>query len=86
MSTFGPLDFGENEVGAETPLGLSASATGLVLDQTFVADFDPQSVKKDYSIDGMERPVLPFPYLIQHRIRHAADEVGRDVCPIEFAR
>src|SRR5262245_42769707 len=25
-------------------------------------------------------------YLIQHRIRHAADEVGRDVCPIEFGQ
>jgi hypothetical protein len=52
---------------------------GLVLDQALIADFDPQSIKKDDRIHPIERPVLPFPYLIKHRIRDPADEVRRNL-------
>ena len=59
---------------------------GLVLDQALVADFDPQSVEKHHRIDRIERPVLPFPDLIKHRIGHPADQVGRDLGAIEFGQ
>src|SRR3954463_7099035 len=46
---------------------------GLVLDQTLVADFDPQRVEEDHWIDRIERPVLPLADLIEHGVGHPAD-------------
>src|SRR3954469_9219090 len=57
---------------------------GLVLDQTLVADFDPQRVEEDHWIDRIERPVLPLADLIEHGVGHPADQVRRHLGAVEF--
>src|SRR6266516_149415 len=59
---------------------------GLVLDEAFVPDFDPQRVEKDHRIHRIKRPVLPFPDFIEYRIGDPADEVGRDFGSIELGQ
>ncbi len=49
---------------------------GLVLDQAFVTDFDPQCVEKHHGIDRIERPVLPLTDLVKDRVGDPTDEVG----------
>jgi hypothetical protein len=52
---------------------------GLVPDQALIADLDPQRVEEHHRIDGIERPVLPFPDLVEDRVGDPADEIGRDL-------
>lgn len=49
----------------------------LVANQTFVADLHPQRVEEHDRITGIERPSLPLLDLVQHRVGHPADQVGR---------
>ena len=57
---------------------------GLVLDQPLVADLDAQGVEKHHRVDRIERPVLPFPHLVQNRVGDPADQVGRDLGAVEL--
>src|SRR5512132_801711 len=50
----------------------------LVADQAVVADLDLQRVETDDGKNRIERPVLPLPDYLQHRVRNPADQVGRD--------
>ncbi len=59
---------------------------GLVLDEAFVPDFDPQRVEKDHRIHRIKRPVLPLPDFVEYRIGDPADEVGRDFGSIELGQ
>ena len=59
---------------------------GLVADQALVADLDPQRVEEDQRIDRLQRPGLPGGDLLQHGIRHRADQVGRDLDAVELAQ
>jgi hypothetical protein len=54
---------------------------GFVFDQTLVADFDPPGIEEHHRIDRIERPVLPFPDLVEDRIGDPADEVGETSVP-----
>src|SRR5215470_11338712 len=54
--------------------------------QPVVADLDPQRVEKDYRIKRVERPVLPFPDLIEYCIGNPADQIGRDLDAIELVQ
>ena len=58
---------------------------GLVPDDAFVADLDPQRVEEHQRIDGLERPRLPGGDLVQHRVGDGADEVGRHHEAVELA-
>src|SRR6185369_1178600 len=59
---------------------------GLISYQSFVADLDPQRVEKDQRVDLLQRPRLPGGDLLQHRISHRADQIGRDLDPVEIAQ
>jgi hypothetical protein len=58
---------------------------GLVADRALVADLDPEGVQEDQRVDRLERTVLPFGDLVEDRIRHRADQVGRDLDAVELA-
>jgi hypothetical protein len=58
----------------------------LVLDQAFVANLDPQGVEEHNGIDRVERPVLPVPHLLEHRVGDPADDVGRYLRPVELSQ
>src|SRR5215213_1257581 len=55
----------------------------LVAHQPFVADLDPQRVEKDHRVDRIKRPVLPVPDLFEHRVGDPADQIRRDLDPVE---
>jgi site-specific DNA recombinase len=59
---------------------------GLVANHALVADLHPQGIEKHQRIDCIERPVLPARHLIQHRVRHRADQIRRDVKAVELAQ
>src|SRR5215213_3122923 len=59
---------------------------GLVSDQPFIADLDPQRVKEDQRIDRFQRARLPGGDLIEHRVGDGADQIGRDVDAVEIAQ
>jgi hypothetical protein len=56
------------------------------LDQAPVANLDDQRVEKNHWIDQVERSVLPFPYLVEDHVGDPANEVGRNVRPIQFGQ
>src|SRR5262249_43975376 len=58
----------------------------LIAHQPVVADLDPQRVEKDYRIKRVERPVLPFPNLIEYCIGNPADQIGRDLDAIQLVQ
>jgi hypothetical protein len=58
----------------------------LTANQAYVADLDPEGVKENQRIDRLQRPGLPGGDLLQHRIRHRADQVRRHVDAIELAQ
>jgi len=55
-----------------------------VAHQALVADLDPQRVEEDDRIDRVERPVLPFPNLLEHGVGDPADQIGGDLDPVDF--
>jgi hypothetical protein len=57
---------------------------GFVADQAFVADLDPQRVEKDHRIDRVERPVLPFPNLLEDGVGDPADQIGGNLNPVKL--
>jgi hypothetical protein len=59
---------------------------GLALDHALVADLDPQRVEEHHRIDRVERAVLPFAHLIEDGVGDPADQIGRDVDPVELAQ
>ena len=56
----------------------------LVAHEAFVADLDPDGVEEHQRIAEIERPVLPFRHLVQHRVGDRRDQVGRDVDAVEL--
>jgi len=54
--------------------------------RAFVAHLHSQCVEEHQGVEGLQRPVLPFGHLLVHRIRHRADQLGRDVNAIELAQ
>ena len=58
----------------------------LVAHQAFVADLDPQRVEENQRIDRFQRARLPGGDLLQHRVGHRADQVGRDLDAVEIAQ
>jgi site-specific DNA recombinase len=59
---------------------------GLVAHRAFVAHLDPDGVEENQRIECLQGPVLPFGNLVKNGIGHGADEVGRDLDPIEIAQ
>ncbi|CAM5602904.1 hypothetical protein ATER59S_05514 [Aquamicrobium terrae] len=57
---------------------------GLVAHEAFVPDLDPNGVEEDQRETGVERPILPFGHLFQHRVGDGRDQVRRDVDTVEF--
>jgi len=49
-----------------------------------IADLHPRRVEDRDRIHPVQRSALPFPHLIQHGIRDAADQVGRDLRAVEI--
>jgi hypothetical protein len=47
----------------------------LVADQPFVADLDPNGIKENKRIDGIQRTLLPGCNLIEHRVGDRADQI-----------
>ena len=56
----------------------------LVAHEAFVADLDPDGIEEHQWVVKIERPVLPFRNLVQHRIGDRRDQVGRDINAVEF--
>src|SRR3546814_10826857 len=52
---------------------------GLVADHAFIPDLDPDRVEEDQRINRVKRPLLPGGDLVEDRIGHRADQIGRDV-------
>jgi len=48
------------------------------------ADLDPERVENDDGIHPVQCPALAYSDLIQHGIRHPADQVGRNIQAINF--
>src|SRR3954468_18010195 len=58
----------------------------LVAYQSFVADLDSQRVEKDQRVDRFQRPRLPGSHFLQHRVGYRADQIGRDLDPVELTQ
>src|SRR5262245_19792016 len=56
----------------------------LVAHQPVVADLDPKRVEHHQRVEALERPVLPFPRLLDHRVGHLADQVGTHFDPVDL--
>ena len=50
------------------------------------ANLHPQSVKDHNGIHPVQRTALPVPNLVQHRIGDPADQVRRDLQPIDILK
>jgi hypothetical protein len=59
---------------------------GLVADHALVADLHPECIEEYQRVDRLERPVLPARHRLEHRVRHRADQVRRDVDAVELAQ
>ena len=86
LGAFGLLDPQPENVLLAVRIERQRHVDGLVLDQALVADLDPQGVEKHHRIDRVERPVLPFPHLVENRVGDPADQIGRDLGAIEFGQ
>ena len=58
----------------------------LVADRPLVAHLDPDRIEEDQRIEGFQRPVLPVRHLVQDGVGDGADQVGRDVDPVELTQ
>src|SRR4029453_3355709 len=58
----------------------------LVADRALVADLHAQGVEEDQRVERLERPVLPLGDLVEDGVGHRADQVGRDLDPVELAQ
>lgn len=58
----------------------------LVPHQPVIPDLDPQRVEEHHRVDRVERPVLPGGHLVEHRVGHPRDEIGRHLDLIELAQ
>lgn len=68
---------------ARTP---SAMWTALLRTTPLVTHLDPQGVEEHDRVDRFQRPGLPGGDLVEHRVGHRADQVGRDLDPVELAQ
>src|SRR3954454_1055799 len=58
----------------------------LVPHQPLVAHLEPERVEEDQRIGRLQRPRLPCRDLVQHRVSDRADQVWRDVDPVQLAQ
>lgn len=49
-----------------------------------IADLHPERVEDHDRIHPVQRPALPFADLVEHGIGHTADQIGRDLQPIDL--
>jgi hypothetical protein len=42
--------------------------------------------KKNHRIDRVERPVLPLPHLLEHRVGDPADQIGGNLDPVKLQK
>ena len=56
----------------------------LVAHKAFVADLDPNGIEEHQRVAQVERAVLPFRNLLQHRVSDRRDQVRRHLNAIEF--
>jgi hypothetical protein len=56
----------------------------LVANRALVADLHPDGVEKDHRIDRLQGSCLPGGDLLKHRVGNHADQVGRDVEPVNL--
>lgn len=57
---------------------------GLVTDEAFIPNFDPEGIEEDDRIDRLERPGLPSGNLVQNGVGDSRDQVGRDVDAVKI--
>jgi hypothetical protein len=62
------------------PVGVDADGQvgGLVLHDLAVADLDDDRVQEHHGVGGIQRPGLPGPGLLQHRLGDPRDGLGAD--------
>ena len=58
----------------------------LVAHEAFVADLDPNGIEEHQRVADIERPVLPFRHLVQHRVGDRRDQVRRNIDAVEFLK
>jgi len=58
----------------------------LIAHGSLVADLDPKRIEKDQRVGCFQRTRLPGGDFLEHRIRHRADQVGRDLDAIQIAQ
>ena len=84
LGAFGLLDpDAENLLGALRQ-DAERDVDRLVADEALVADLDPNGIEEHQRVADIERPVLPFRHLVQHRVGDRRDQVRRDIDAIEF--
>jgi hypothetical protein len=59
---------------------------GFVADHALVADLHPQGVEEDERTDRVERALLPDRHLVEHGVRHRADQVRRHVDAVQIVQ
>jgi hypothetical protein len=52
---------------------------GLALHRAALADLQDEGVEEDHGVDVVERPLLPLPDVLDHRVGDAADQVTSDL-------
>ena len=52
--------------------------------EAFIADLDPNGIEEHQRVADIERPVLPFRNLVQHRVGNRRDQIRRNLDAVEF--
>src|SRR5512134_362413 len=58
----------------------------LVAHGSFVTHLDPDCIKENQRVKRLQRPVLPFAHLLEDGVGDRADQIRRNVDPIELAQ
>src|SRR4029077_14050324 len=84
LGTLGLLDPNAEDLLSAVRQDAKRDVDRLVAHEALVADLDPNGIEKHQWVVDIERPVLPFRNLVQHRIGDRRDQVGRDINAVEF--
>src|SRR6202030_1473544 len=84
LGTLGLLDPNAEDLLSAVRQDAKRDVDRLVAHEALVADLDPNGIEKHQWVADIERPVLPFRNLVQHRIGDRRDQVGRDINAVEF--
>ena len=74
------------KVGTKThpQRGAALDRNGLSVSTETACRFEPKSPVGNSEICGVERPVLPFPNLLEHGVGDPADQIGGDLDPVKL--